>query len=485
MRLAMLFIGLTVAMGQAGSLTYLAVTNNADKGIMPYTLTSVSEKANFPHTLEFAYCPLRSLMTGPSTFVWTEIDGLLSDGSSNGCRLVLRVYADWPDNRVNRAGVLTNGLPQYLIDGGLTTYAYTNQGNATTPDHTSLSPNYEDANFQTAITNFVAAFGARYDGDARIACVQLGLLGWWGEWHTGGAPRGDPAYPEFASTNFQAKVISAYTNAFHSTKLQIRYATGPSSSSAFADIWTMNDAFPIGQHDDAFAHDTFGVSSYTLGMQQSSGSLWTNHWKTSPIGGELYPNDGKQYCIWNDSPCVDGSQTFDASSDSLHASYALAHLVFASDNPSVTNATVRARALASIQHLGYELYAKSWSASGNVLSIIFTNTGVAPFYYDWPISVRAISGTTTNTFVTNWKLTQVVPGDGAVTNTVTLTNLAKGTWALSMKATNPLTNGFPLCFANATQDTNTGWLALGNLDWLEVTHRVSGGVTMSGGVKVQ
>ena len=52
------------------------------------------------------------------------------------------------------------------------------------------SPDYTDTNLILALTNFVSALGNRYDGDTRIGYIQLGLLGFWGEWHTW---TGDPS----------------------------------------------------------------------------------------------------------------------------------------------------------------------------------------------------------------------------------------------------------------------------------------------------
>lgn len=47
-----------------------------------------------------------------------------------------------------------------------------------------LSPLYNDTVLLEVLHNFIAAYGAKYDGDKRIAYVQAGLLGYWGEYHT-------------------------------------------------------------------------------------------------------------------------------------------------------------------------------------------------------------------------------------------------------------------------------------------------------------
>ena len=48
----------------------------------------------------------------------------------------------------------------------------------------SVSPDYSDPRLVTALEAFITALGRRYDGDPRIGFITLGLIGFWGEWHT-------------------------------------------------------------------------------------------------------------------------------------------------------------------------------------------------------------------------------------------------------------------------------------------------------------
>jgi hypothetical protein len=50
--------------------------------------------------------------------------------------------------------------------------ANTEYGNGQNPQHVSFSPNYENPDLRRALKNFVAALGARYDGDARIGFIK-------------------------------------------------------------------------------------------------------------------------------------------------------------------------------------------------------------------------------------------------------------------------------------------------------------------------
>jgi hypothetical protein len=107
-------------------------------------------------------------MTGPMNFVWTPVETQISAATNEGCHFGFRVYLDTPGAPI--------GIPQYLLDGGLPTYSYTNYGNTT-----SVSPYWENSSLRAAMTNFITALGQRYEGDSRIGFIELDLLGFWGE----------------------------------------------------------------------------------------------------------------------------------------------------------------------------------------------------------------------------------------------------------------------------------------------------------------
>ena len=110
-------------------------------------------------------------------------------------------------------------MPQFLLDQGLTLRSWTNAQDH--PPTVHLTPDYEDPRLRAALTNFICALGARYDGDPRIGFIALGLLGTWGEWH-------DRPHDEwFASKIVQREVMSAYEAAFKRTRLVARYPAGP------------------------------------------------------------------------------------------------------------------------------------------------------------------------------------------------------------------------------------------------------------------
>ena len=101
------------------------------------------------------------------------------------------------------------------------------------------SPDYNDPRVVVALEKLIAALGKRYDEHPRVPYIQLGLLGFWGEWHT--YPRNEL----FASAETQRRVIDAYHKAFSHKSLMARTP----GDYAGQQGW-------LGFHDDLFPEDT-------------------------------------------------------------------------------------------------------------------------------------------------------------------------------------------------------------------------------------
>lgn len=415
--------------------------SNPLQGFVPFAGTYDA----LPHSMEWFYIPVSAVVTGPGNYDWSALESQLNAIAGRGHQAVFRFYLDYPGK--------PTGVPQYLLDAGVASHAYTDYDN----QGISVSPDYEDPRLAQALDGFIAAFGARYDGDRRIGFIQMGLLGFWGEWHTyphdGYAAPGNWA----PSATEQQRVLLAYTAAFTRTKLQVRYPN------------TANSGLNVGYHDDSFAAETLPGTGWSFvdKLQQADA---TNKWLTQPVGGELRPD--LQPCIFDvPIPCplvADPAQKdFAGSAAATHASWLLNHYGF---GPGYAG-DARSNAAAASQSLGYRFQATGYSlASGpqkgkSELSVTVRNIGPAPFYYDWPVQVAAVNsdGKIAKTWTTAWQLTTIKPGMSPTFKTPLSTNgLAAGYYTLVMRPVNPLANGVPLRFANATQDqTVPGWLTLG------------------------
>jgi hypothetical protein len=418
-----------------------APVSNPLEGFIPYA----GSYDTFPYSMEWFYTPLNAVVTGPDRYDWSALDRQLDTIAARGHQAALRFYLDYPGK--------PSGVPRYLLDAGLATHSYPDYGN----NGISVSPDYDDPRLDTALDRFIAALGARYDGDPRIGFLQLGLLGFWGEWHT--YPYDGSTQPQnwFASQAEQVRVLRDYDAAFDRTRLQVRYPS------------TDNADLNLGYHDDSFAVETLpGIGWHFMDKMAQAGT--TEKWRTEPVGGELRPEI--QPCIFDspaDCPVIeDGADNdFPGSVAATHASWLLNQYAF---EPGYPGATYPA-ALAAAQSLGYRLRIDAVRAPLVVtrhrltVGVRIANTGVAPFSYDWPVQIAAVDrhGHLAQTWTTPWRLTTVVPGAPREwAATLSAAGLRPGRYTLVLRAANPLPGGVPLRFANAGQDcTLTGWLTLG------------------------
>lgn len=414
--------------------------DNPLKGFMPWQ----GNYTNFPHSMEFNSFAWSDVQTDVNTFNWTVIDNFLDDVASRGHQGVFRFYADYP----NRA---------YAVPGFLSAVpknSYTDYGNGSTA--TSYSPDYDDPALIQAMTNFIAALGARYDGDARVAFVQVGLIGFWGEWHTyRDVCSCDTWMPSPATQN---TLLEAFDTAFSTTKVLLRSPRGNSPN------------LNLGYHDDSFNYTTYDNATDWFFWSQMLATGAENKWRTESMGGELRPEI--QLTTWqNPNLCVTGSmnieQCFNTSVDTTHASWQLAQALF---NPGNTG-WEHDRAVGAAKRLGYDLFVSqvalpNTASSGNVqVDIKLQNKGVAPFPYKWPVQlgVADMSNQVVAVWDTTWDLRSAIDQGVDVPYSFTKVGhgLPAGSYKLLMRAVNPLANGKPLVFANQKwgQDVSN-WLTL-------------------------
>jgi hypothetical protein len=115
-----------------------------------------------PSAVEFYNIALDEIMTGDNTFNWALHDQFLSESAARKMHAVFSIYIHWPGRPLR--------LPAHLKN--ITLFNTTSSG---------PSPNYGDERLLTAIRQFIYAWGARHDGDKRIAGLHTSLLGFWGE----------------------------------------------------------------------------------------------------------------------------------------------------------------------------------------------------------------------------------------------------------------------------------------------------------------
>ncbi len=423
-----------------------AAVANPLKGLVPYAGV---DKNAFPHTLEFSYLPLSKLLVGPDRYDWQPLEKLLNAIAARGHQVVFRVYVEYPGK--------TDGIPAHLRAAGLKVNEYQNTHEK--PTTKNLTPDYADPALRTALTRFIAALGAKYDGDARIGFLTAGLLGYWGEWHT--YPREDLA----PSKAVEIEVMDAYEAAFKITPVLLRYPAGAKNADHAA-----NATRRFGYHDDSFAWATLDTGRrndawFYMAALKAAGPDALDKWKTQPIGGEIRPEAWGQ--VFDPKPQRKEIQDFRRCVEETHATWLMDSGMF--ERKATPERLERAKL--AVQQMGYEFHAKTVQLRTKpgqlTIRLEIENRGVAPFYAKWPATYALASGTTiAHTAKSTDHLQGLLPGaePRVWAPTLTLPKLAAGNYQVLVSVPNPLAGANPVRFANRTQDADLpGFLSLGEI----------------------
>lgn len=435
--------------------TTAARTDNPLKGFIPFGAEVGDRSDAFPHTMEWFYLPLNAVVKGERNYDWTRFESELEKFKARGHQVALRFYLDYPGKET--------GVPEYLLgpDGIDQSRRYTVYGN----DKISFSPDYNDPRVQALITDFVTAFGSKYDGDPRIGFITTGLVGFWGEQHTwpmnGDTSKDNPKGEDWMPTrDVELGFYKTWDKAFNTTRLLNRY---PAEDLAQVEV---------GFHDDSFAVSTLPTIDWHF-MSLVDKAKMKDRWKSQPIGGEIQPP--VQLCLFDPSqPCAGGAkaENFAEAVKGTRVSWLINHKAW---DPGFSGEALE-RAKAAHASLGYDFAAteanivttEGSAGSQAKISIKVTNRGVAPFYYDWPVefSILDSQGKALSTTTVDVDLPTLMPGDTAEW-TATLP-AAEGT--VAVRIPNPMEGGAPIRFANAGQDADfTGHLTVGRISSTQST----------------
>lgn len=306
--------------------------------------------------------------------------------------VVLRVFIDYPKK--------DSGLPEWLIEKGVSQKPYDDHGGG-------LSPNYEHPAMLASMKRFIAAFGKRYNENPRVAFIQLGMLGHWGEWHT--YPRNEL----FASLPTQREVIDAFHHAFPDKQLMTRTADHYAGTLPW-----------IGYHDDLFPDDTDNGHGWSF-LAKIRAAKRDQNWRVAPIGGEMVPGEAKKWLVDEFATTM---EMVERSHFSWVGPYGPAH------EPEPTDQYLK-NCESMLRRLGYEFRLTHVRHPHEIrvdevnegipirIDLRGENQGVAPFYYRWPVQFALLDSakdSTPNSVVcvgdTNWDIRRWQPGSAFIEN---------------------------------------------------------------------
>ncbi|MFK8030051.1 MAG: DUF4832 domain-containing protein [Gammaproteobacteria bacterium] len=309
-------------------------------------------------------------------FKWNELENDISDGidkilavsnqkfgnaNQHNIKIIPRVYLHW------------NGANEKYWPADMVT------------------DDYDSPQFQARVTRLVQRLGEAWNDDPRIAFVELGIFGKWGEHHSP-----DPTQA------MQDLVGQAFVDAFPDKLVSVR------------QIWNDFQGFGFGEYWDSWAHQQqmWPDGGGTAAMNANSLRYLNNY-----IGGEVAYN-------WGDWQTQPGESPTDSVSDPVHREFIENSIrwlhctqlrwisAYDDDNP-----VAQAGAEKLQRAMGYRFVLDEVAFTPSVLNGVLnfeatiTNEGSAPFYYDWPVELalhnaetREIvwSSTLNNTDVRDW-----------------------------------------------------------------------------------
>jgi len=230
---------------------------------------------------------------------------------------------------------------------------------------------YSSEQFKRRVLRLVARLGECWDNDPRVAFIQMGLIGKWGEHHS-------PA----VSPEMQKLLGDAFTRAVPNKKVMVRHP------------WDFKD-YGFGIYWDSFAHPQ-QMKSHGAGIKKIS-----PRWKTAPIGGEVAYD-------WGNFKDQLGDNPDDTLSDPNHRRFLMDSIyrLHANQLGWVANydsgkPLVRAGAEEVQRAFGYRWVIDEVSYPAQIVprqpiavSFSVRNLGSAPLYYNWPVELSLLNPNT-------------------------------------------------------------------------------------------
>jgi len=283
---------------------------------------------------------------------WNELETKASDGVDKiravsdarwrgveqvNHKIIPRVYLLWPRRQ--------SGWPADMTDGDFTS-----------------------AQFEQRVVAMIRKLGEAWDNDSRVAYVEMGLIGEWGEME----------WPD-TRDDLKGRIAAEFAAAFQNKRVMIRWPN------------TYNDQiYNFGYYWDSLAHKDQEYFLYHLAKTEP-------RWKTAPIGGEVAYD-------WGNSSIQPGGSPDESLKNSIHRDYILDCVRKAHANHvgwiahySHDDEEVRAGAALVQKALGYRFVISEVTYPRRIeqgvrftLSFKVRNTGSSPFYYDWPLEVSLL-----------------------------------------------------------------------------------------------
>lgn len=301
-------------------------------------------------------------------FDWDYVEEVLNREGTQGRHFILQFAVDWDWREPVDANYLG---PEWLLDR-----VGEHRGTAD-PDDPDSRPmratRYNEPVFIEEATEAIKALIDRYKEDPRTYVLQVGLLGFWGEWHT--FPREDWGPTRFT----KSAILEAYSKNLGADGLtQARYPDDPAVPPRPGMGYT-NGSVTTTEH------------GYEFGEAIAENELWKN----GPIGGEWPPNVDPEH--WKRFFLTEEGEFF-----IKQARYSTILVPEAKEiKEKLPEWKQEDRFMNMHRQMGYNFQIEnvrhlvSVDQSGQThIEVDLHNCGIAPFYEDWSVQLAVIQSDT-------------------------------------------------------------------------------------------
>lgn len=392
MRLALIFVGLMAGFAHGQQVVVTPEETDellANPGMGWQTFHRTSKQDNnlplwIPSTVHYARWGWGELEREPGKLNTDFLDKVLKETHDSGQKLAFRVmccstYKGRPYH------------PGWLKDIG---------GRELIADHNGVAPlpipDMDDPLVLNAHLDFIKRLGQRYDGHPDIDHLDLGSIGWWGEWHLSGSKN-----CKVPTLENRMKVVDAYLAAFKKTPMVmliggrecLKYATDHGTG------WRADCLGDMGGFGRGWCHMRKG---YPIWIKEAG---IEDVWKRAPVAWET---------CWDMRKWVSEGWSL-----RFIFSYALACHASHINNKSAPlpqGDDVRPELERFLRRLGYRLVLKELKhpaqASGNLdVTMRWQNIGSAPCYKPYQVAYRLTNASGfSKTFVGNVAVNRWLPG---------------------------------------------------------------------------
>ncbi len=330
-----------------------------------------------PFTLVYANITWRDLEPEEGAYAFEIVEEAchFSWWKEQSKHIILRLTLDLPGKKKH------SDLPQWLMERTAGAYYECPYGAGYCPD-------YSDPVLIAHHSELVKRLGERYDNDPFVSFIEIGSLGHWGEWHI--HERAGKMPPQDVRTSY----VRAYAEAFPHTHLLMRR---PFQEVSAYGLGLFNDA--SGSLEETLIWLDWIGNGGSYEDEEKGLVPAPDAWKTAPVGGEL-------------TTAVPPPQLLQDSADLCMRLFRLSHTSWIGPNSfsEVQDRELQGKLDRILENTGYRLRVAAASVTGSRLSLTFTNDGIAPFYYDWPVMVRVRTGEEQHVIPVPAALSGVLPG---------------------------------------------------------------------------